>query len=244
MLRIIMPMAGSSDIFAHAGYIYPKPLIEMNGSLMVQEVLNHLSTITTPHNFIFIIKEEDCVNFHLDNTLKLLNPNSTIIKLKKNTKGALCSVLMAIDALNSEDELLILNSDQVITENFSTILDSFYKSKADAGIVTFKSVHPRWSYARIEHDIVLETAEKNPISHHAIAGFYFFKEATTFLKNAFQTILNDVHHGGTYFVSSVMNQYILDNKTVVNYTITPNQYHSFYSPQMVTEYEKRFAFNP
>lgn len=33
MLKILIPLAGSSELFEKAGYNYPKPLIEIKGSL-------------------------------------------------------------------------------------------------------------------------------------------------------------------------------------------------------------------
>jgi dTDP-glucose pyrophosphorylase len=238
MLKIIIPMAGPSDLFMNAGYIYPKPLIEVNGLPMIQMVVEKLGYLPDPCEFIFIIKDEDAVKYHLDNTLKLLVPKSEVIKLKRNTKGGLCSVIMAIDHISADDSILILNGDQVIDADFNNILQYWNKEGGDAGIVTFKSVHPRWSYARIEEDMVVQTAEKNPISHHAIAGCYYFANAGAFFECAFQTIKNDVKLDGNYYTSPVINEYILRNKKVLNYKIETSQYHSFYSPQMLNEYEK------
>jgi NDP-sugar pyrophosphorylase family protein len=239
MLKIIIPMAGPSDLFFNAGYTYPKPLIEVNGVPMIQLVIEKTAAISVPCEFIFIIKEEDAIKYHLDNTLRLLAPECDVIKLKKNTRGGLCSVLMAIDHIKPGDSLIILNGDQVIDEDFNKILNFWKENAADAGVVTFKSVHPRWSYARIENNLVMQTAEKNPITNHAIAGYYYFAEAAAFLACAFQTIKNDVQLEGNYYTSPVLNEYVLKNKKVLNYKIETAQYHSFYSPQMLNEFEKR-----
>lgn len=238
MLKIVVPLAGSSELFLNAGYVYPKPLIEVNGTLMIQWVIEKTANIEEPYQLIFIIKEEDAQKFHLDNTLKLLSPGCEVIQLKRSTKGGLCSVLMAIDKIDNEDSLLIVNGDQIIEEDFSNISKFWEQNNADAGVVTFKSVHPRWSYARIEEGQVLQTAEKNPISSHAIAGYYYFRSASAFFEGAFQTIKNNVQLEGNFYISPVMNEYVLKNKKVLNYQIDNNQYHSFYSPQMLLEFEK------
>jgi NDP-sugar pyrophosphorylase family protein len=238
MLKIIIPLGGSSDLFSSAGYYYPKPLIEVKGIPMIEMVLQNPLKITENKKFIFIVKEEDCSKFHLDNTLKILVNDATIIKIKNETKGGLCSVLMAIDEIQEEDELLILNGDQIVDHNFSEILD-YWKSKyADAGLVTFKSVHPRWSYARVIGNIVLQTAEKNPISNNAIAGIYYFKNAKLFFDSSFLVIKNDVQLDGKYFISSVINEYVLKNKSVIPFNIETSAYHLFYSPQVLQEFER------
>src|SRR5437763_8760790 len=99
MLNIIIPIAGTSELFEKAGYIYPKPLIEINGQLMIEMLLENLSSVKQEKKFSFIIREEDCVNFHLDNTLKLLVPDAYVALIKRPTQGALCSVLMSIDSI-------------------------------------------------------------------------------------------------------------------------------------------------
>jgi NDP-sugar pyrophosphorylase family protein len=239
MLKIIIPLGGSSELFSSAGYFYPKPLIEVKGKPMIEFVLENPLTIDKEKRFIFIVKEEDCNKFHLDNTLKILIPNSILVKLKNVTKGGLCSVLMAIDEIEDEDSLLILNGDQVIDRYISDMI-SFWESKnADAGLVIFKSVHPRWAYARIVNELVVQSAEKNPISNNAIAGVYYFKNAKLFFKSAFATIKNDVHLDGKYYISPVINDFVLSNLNVIPFKIEANEYHLFYSPQVLQEFERK-----
>ena len=239
MLKIVIPLAGSSEAFIKSGYMYPKPLIDINGMLMIELVIKSANIIKQPCHFIFIINNEDSTKYHLDNTLKMLEPNCDVIRLKRPTKGGLCSTLMAIDKIDDDDQLLILNGDQVIDENFNTINQFWQDNSADAGIVTFKSVHPRWSYARVEDGAVIQTAEKNPISNHAIAGYYYFAKAKDFFDCAFQSIKNDVQLEGNFYISPVMNEYVLRGKLVKNYQIDNSQYHSFYSPQMIEEYKSK-----
>lgn len=238
MLKIIIPLAGSSEMFKQSGFSYPKPLIEIKGKTMIQWVIENAFS-QLPSEFIFIIKEEDAFKYHLDNTLRLLAAHCQIVKIKRDTKGALCSVLMALDKIQENDNIVIVNGDQIIDENFNKILDFWSYEKADAGVLTFNSVHPRWSYARIENGQVVQTAEKNPISQYAIAGYYYFAKADEFKKAAFQTILNDVQTDGSYFISPVMNEYVLQNKKVSHYHIKNDQYHSFYSPQLIKEFENK-----
>lgn len=239
MLKIIVPIAGSSELFSKAGFFYPKPLIEINGVPMIQLVIEKTNSISIPHKLVFILKEDEVLKYHLDNTLKLLSPNCEIIKLKNDTKGALCSILMATDKIDADNSLLILNGDQIIDSDFGQIINYFDENNAEAGVVTFDSVHPRWSYAKIENDQVVQTAEKNPISNHAIAGYYYFKNADDFFENAFNCILNDVNLDGNFYISPVLNEYVLKNKKVLNYNIDKSKYHSFYSPQMINEFLKQ-----
>ena len=239
MIKIIIPLGGTSELFANAGYYYPKPLIEVNGNTMIETVLKNPQSINLKKQIIFIVKEDDCIKFHLDNTLKILSENCIIIKIKQDTQGGLCSVLLSVDYINDEDEILILNGDQIIDYSFSEILKFWKDHNADAGIIIFKSVHPRWSYAKILNEKVIETAEKNPISNNAIAGVYYFKNSKMFFSSAFSTIKNDIQVNGNYYISSVLNEYVLKNNVIIPFKINNTNYHSFYSPQVLQEYERK-----
>ena len=243
MLNIIIPLAGSSEIYFNSGFQYPKPIIEILGTTMIEFVIQNPSKIKNDYQFVFIIKEDDALKYHLDNTLKLLCPNAKILKLKNETKGALCSILMTIDIIDENDEILILNGDQVIDIDFDLLNNEWKKNNANVGIVTFNSVHPRWSYALIKDNIVIQTAEKNPISTNAIAGYYYFNNAKYFFENAYSTIKNDEQILGNFYISPVINQYILKNYIVKNYTIPSESYHSFYSPQMLNDFERKYIAN-
>jgi dTDP-glucose pyrophosphorylase len=240
MLKIIIPLAGSSEIFQKAGFSYPKPLIEIKGKPMIEWVIESTKSLAVPHQIVFIIKEEESNKYHLDNTLRLLDSNCEIVKIKNNNKGGLCSVLMAIDKIGNEDSILILNSDQIIEDDLSEINNYWLINQTDVGVVTFKSVHPRWSYALSEAENIIQTAEKNPISNQAIAGYYYFNSAKLFFDCAFQTIINDVQTDGMFFISPVINEFILRNKKVNFYPLDVKKYHSFYSPKLINEFETNY----
>lgn len=239
MLKVIIPLAGSSDLFNPSEYFYPKPLIEIKGKPMIEVVLESIKDFSVDYEIIFIIKEEDAKKFFLDNTLKILSEKAKIVQLKNATQGALCSVLMAIDIINDEDELIIINGDQIINESFDKIYQNWKTLQSDAGLLTFKSVHPRWSYVKIKDNHIIETAEKNPISNHAIAGYYYIRRAKDFFEAAFNVILNEQKINSSYFISSAFNELILNNKKINFYEIPSENYISFYSPEKITQYERR-----
>ena len=135
---------------------------------------------------------------------------------------------------------VFLNSDQIIEEDLFKINNYWIENNSDVGVVTFTSVHPRWSYILNDGKEIIQTAEKNPISNKAIAGYYYFKSAELFFDCSFKTILNDVQIDGLFFVSPVINEYVLKNKKVNFYEIENKQYHSFYSPKLITEFELNY----
>lgn len=241
MINVLIPMSGKSEFFDSYEYKFPKPLIEINGKLMIELVIENFSSIKEEKKFIFIVKKVDCYRYHLDNVLNLLtNKKCQIIQLSDDTKGAACSALLAIKYINNESGLIIANGDQVIDQDINDVLEFFKKRDLDAGVICFEGVHPKWSYVKIEkNEKVTEVTEKKPISKNAIAGFYYFKKGSYFVASAMRSIEKDANVDGQYYIAPTLNEMILDNRNLGVFKIKSNQYNSFYSPQKIKEYEKK-----
>jgi dTDP-glucose pyrophosphorylase len=238
-----MPMSGKSVFFEGPEYQFPKPLIEINGKSMVQLAIDNFGSVTKQKNFIFIVSASDCTKYHIDNVLELLTDmNCRIVRLNGQTKGAACSALAAIEYINNNTKLIVSNSDQIIEEDINDILYFFEKNDVDAGIVCFETVHPRWSFVRLdESGKVIEAAEKRPISKHGIAGFYYFKRGSDFVRAAMRSIEKDANVEGLFYIAPTINELVLENKNIRVYMIENDKYHTFYAPQKIQEYEKRCA---
>ncbi|NQU33606.1 MAG: nucleotidyl transferase [Bacteroidetes bacterium] len=238
-MKIIIPIAGEI-YFDDSDYIYPKPIIDIDDKPIIEYVINNYLKIEEGITFCFILKETLCSEFNLDFTLKQLTSNPIIIKLKNETKGATCSVLMAIDEISMDEEIVIANYDQFFIENISKAISLFRDQRVDAGIITFNSVHPRWSFAIVdEQENVKETAERRPISKNAMTGFFYFKTFKTFIEGAFKSVINENYYDNKIYVASSINQLILKGKIVKAYKIHNHKFISFYTPQKIKEFERR-----
>lgn len=237
-MNILIPAAGSSMFFKE--YFFPKPLIEINGSTMLEMVVTNLSQIKG-NKIIFVFGKEECNKFHLDDSVKILTEKTgKVIRLKNATAGALCSCLMAVEYINNDAPLIISNADQIFNLDINLAIEYFKEKKASAGVVTFESIHPRWSYVQMEGEEVVEVAEKRPLSNHAIAGIYYYEHGSDFVEAAKRAILKECSIENKYYISSTLNELILMNKKVVSYEIDKSQYHSFYSPEKIKEYERLY----
>jgi len=239
MINILIPLGGTSPFFDPTLYPFPKPLIEVAQKPMIQIVIDQFTRLKKEHKFVFVVPVSDCQKFYLDDTLSLLtNGNCKIIRRPDETAGAACSALLAIEEINNDSELIISNGDQFVEMDMNKMLDQFNKNKADAGVPTFDSVHPKWSYVRMNKEgWVAETAEKRPISRRAIAGTYWFKQGRDFVDSAMDSIRKDSSVNGAYYIAPCLNELILKGKRVVAESIAPGRYYSFYSPQKIEEFE-------
>lgn len=237
MINVLIPSMGKSLFFKDS--YFPKPVIEVDGKTMLEQVVQNYETLHEK-KFIFVFEQKDCSEFHLDESARILTGGNTeILVLESETAGALCTCLMSVEYIDKDEPLLIANCDQIIDIDYYTMVETFQNEQADAGIVTFDSIHPRWSYAKIHQGEVTEVAEKRPLSKHAIAGCYYYRHGSDFIKAAESAILKGHEDGGKYYLSSTMNELILQGARVIPYPVDRSQYHSFYSPEKIKEYESR-----
>lgn len=209
-MNVLIPMAGAGSRFASAGYTFPKPLIEVNGKPMIQIVKNNLNVEA---NFIFIVQKEHYEKYQLKYMLNMIAPDCRIVIVDGLTEGAACTTLLAKELINTDEPLLIANSDQFVEWNSNEVLYAFTADNVDGGIVTFESVHPKWSYAKLGEDgFVSEVAEKKPISNLATVGIYYWKKGSDYVKYAEQMIEKNIRTNGEFYVAPVINEAIGDNK--------------------------------
>ncbi|TKX30602.1 glycosyltransferase family 2 protein [Campylobacter estrildidarum] len=237
MLNIVVPIAGKSYFFDDKKDGFPKPFMEICGKTMLEHFVKNYENIKDKR-FIFILKEEDVRYYHLDDAINILTNNeSKIIILKNETKGMACSALMAIDEIDNDDSLLIVNMDQIFDYELNKFIAIF--SSYDAGVLSFENIHPRWAYVKTDDKkFVLEASEKKPISKNAIAGIYYFSKGKYFIKAVFNMIKKDVNFEGKYFIAPALNELILENRKILNITIDKNRYFTFYSHAKIAEYER------
>lgn len=211
-LNILIPMAGSGSRFESAGYSFPKPLIEVNKKPMIQLVVENLNIDA---RFIYIVQKIHFEKYNLDYLLRLVTPNCEIIQTDGLTEGAACTTLLAREFIDNDHSLLIANSDQYLEWNSGETLYSFMSKGVDGGIVTFRSMHPKWSFVRLnDQGIVVEVAEKKPISDMATAGIYFWKQGSDYVKYADMMIEKNIRTNGEFYVCPVFNQAIEDKRVI------------------------------
>ena len=211
-MKVLIPMAGAGSRFEKAGYTFPKPLIEVNGKPMIQLVVENLNIEA---EYIYIVQKAHYDKYNLKYLLNLITPNCKIIQVDGITQGAACTTLLAKNYINNEHPLIIANSDQYVEWNSNQFMYSMQADTLDAGILTFESIHPKWSFAKTTvYGLVTEVAEKKPISNHATVGIYYWTKGCDYVKYAEQMIDKDRRVNNEFYVCPVFNEAIEDNKKI------------------------------
>ncbi len=205
-MNIVVPMAGRGSRFAVAGFTDPKPLIPIDGRPMIDWVVENIRP-TRPHRFIFICLAEHLIRYpRIERHLRELCPGCVIVTVNAVTEGAACTVLLAKDHINSDEPLMIANSDQFVDLNIDEYLGHMDSAKADGLIMTFWSDHPKWSYCRMAPDgLVTEVVEKKVISNEATVGIYNFARGSDYVRSAEAMIRENRRVNGEFYVAPTYN---------------------------------------
>lgn len=211
-MNILIPMAGAGSRFQQMGYTFPKPLIEVEGKPMIQQVVENLN-FGDEHRHIFIVQKEHYDRFALNYLLPLIKPNCEIIQVDKVTEGAACTALLAKEFIDNDDRLLIANSDQVI--DWMETPSPLYDRDIDGGVYVFNATHPKWSFVKVDAtNKVLEVAEKKPISDIATTGIYFWRRGKDFVRCAEQMIEKNIRVNNEFYIAPVFNEIIAEDKLI------------------------------
>ncbi len=214
-------MAGRGSRFTEAGYVLPKPLINIKGHPMIEFVIRNIRPICE-HRFIFICQHEHIEKYNLDKKLRGYSENCEVIPINYITQGAACTVLLAEEYINSDEPLMIANSDQYVDADINCYLRKM--EGFDGLIMTMPSNHPKWSYIKYNEKLVTLVREKEVISDQATVGIYNYKSGADFVKYAHRMIDKGVRVNGEFYVAPVYNEMIDDGLKITFEDVGLNMY--------------------
>jgi NDP-sugar pyrophosphorylase family protein len=237
MINIVIPMAGAGSRFARAGYVKPKPFIDIDGKPMIVRVLENLSYPEA--RFILIARTE-----HLQKEKDLVawikkNHNVSFVTTDSLTEGTACTLLYARSQIRSSTPVVIANSDQIIDIKFEDFINDAFARKLDGSILTFvdEEKDPKWSFAKLDNDnFVTEVQEKKAISSHATVGIYFFSNGEEFIESLIQMIIENDRVNGEFYTCPTYNYLIRLGRKVGIYNIDRERMHGIGTPEDLTHY--------
>ncbi len=230
-MNIVIPMAGLGSRFAKAGFDKPKPFIDVLDKPMIVRVLENLKYKDV--RYILIARKE-----HLTEEKKLVdeiknNFNVEFIPIDKLIEGTACTVLYARKYINNDTPLMIANSDQIVDINIADFINDSFKRGLDGSILTFidKEKNPKWSFAKLNNDLVVEVKEKEAISEFATVGIYFFNKGKIFVESAIDMIIENDRVNNEFYTCPVYNYAIKSGAKIGIYNIDFSKMHGIGTPE-------------
>ncbi|HEG4692273.1 TPA: glycosyltransferase family 2 protein [Campylobacter jejuni] len=242
-MNIVIPMAGLGSRFVKAGFDKPKPFIDVLDKPMIVRVLENLKYKGA--RYILIARKE-----HLTKEKKLVdeiknNFNVEFIAIDKLTEGTACTVLYARKYINNDTPLMIANSDQIVDIDIADFINDSFKRGLDGSILTFidKEKNPKWSFVKLNNDLVVEVKEKEAISEFATVGIYFFNKGKIFVEGAIDMIIENDRINNEFYTCPVYNYAMKNDAKIGIYNIDFFQMHGIGTPEDLEKYKEMVKRN-
>lgn len=239
----LIPLAGRGSRFAQAGYIDPKPLIEISGKSMIVQAAN---SIPNSQNHIFVTLQEHLNNYPLEKVLKNEFPNSKIIAIDEVTEGQAVTCSLGLKDVDENTSLLIAATDNGMIYDRKKYQYLIEVENVDAVVFTFRhhvssKINPQmYGWVKTdENNNAIGISVKIPISDdpyndHAIVGAFYLKKVEYFNKALKNLLDKDIRVNGEFYVDSLMGELIELGLKVKVFEIddyicwgTPNDYETF-----------------
>lgn len=220
-MNIVITLAGHSRRFQSAGYKIPKFLIELDGKIMLEHVLEMFSP---EDNFFFVLNHDQiqAAPYLLD-LLKSIRPRTHVTIIEPHENGPVHSVMQIADIPKNED-LIISYCDFTVEWNYQQ-----FKREAfgyDMAIPAFSGFQPasfgstNYAYMQVDEDNhLIELREKQSFTKNrhlepASVGIYYFKSWDTFFRYGALLERNGYGNLAEGYVSLIANLMVVDKSKV------------------------------
>ncbi|PKT77031.1 glycosyltransferase family 2 protein [Helicobacter winghamensis] len=237
-MNILIPAAGAGSRFAKEGYEKPKPFIDVLGKPMIVRVLENLN-VDNAHYIIILQKT------HLEQEKELCNKiskdyNVSFVSVESLTEGTACSVLYARELINNNTPLMIANSDQIIDIDINEYINDCKNRNLDGSILCFKDKEksPKWSFVRMNGELITEVKEKEVISDIATVGIYLFSKGSLFMDSAIDMIARNERVNNEFYTAPTYNYAIKNGARIGCFLMEFEQMHGIGTPTDLEKYIK------
>ena len=216
---VILAAGGGDGEGAHA----PPLLGERRGTLLIEELFQQ---IDFAENIVIVLQQWQAKQQNIDSIVSVLRPDAQVVLAPGPTAGAACSALLAVDQIDLGRELLLLNANEFVDIDSAEVIETFRQRDLDVGTIIFSSLHPRYCYARLDSEgLIEEVSEKRPISRNAVAGFFWWRQASDFVGCASHVIRTQNDVNGQFYICPTLNEMIMLGKQVGVFKIEAAAYH-------------------
>lgn len=243
-MNIIIPLCGIGKRFQDAGYVNPKPLIDVFDKKMIDYVIDSLDY--SINDKIFIIYHVSLDNYGFTNHIEKRYPDIKLIPIHKRTDGAAETIHYGIQQIQLQNlslyiQTLLIDCDTIY---HVPIIEKLRSLRTNA-TVCFEDheTNPIYSYIRLKDERIIEIKEKEKISIYANTGAYYFQDVNELNQYCQYVIQHNVRYKNEFYLSCVIQSMIESEKEFQAIQIKRSQYSSLGTPAELKRYiENRMSF--
>lgn len=249
-MNIIILAAGEGKRFSEENYLEPKPMIKVLCKPIIHWLVESLTL--NPNDTILFVLNKNHSSFRIKENLKHKLKHKTIKfhEVEFNTRGAAETLYSAIDKIDNEESILVLDSDTFYNED----IISKVKNIETNFILYFKTntEDPIYSYISIKDNNIVDIKEKIKISKNACSGAYGFKNKHTVKKYCEIILDKNIKTKNEYYISCLYQEMIKNGENIIpieidyddiNFLGTPNQLKSFSGSNVDKIKDRIFCFD-
>jgi len=243
-MQIIIPMSGFGERFRRAGYLVPKPLIEIEGKPIVAHVID---MFPGELDFIFICNQDHLnePGYRMESILRRYCPTGRIIGIPPHKLGPVHAVRQVENLIDRHRPVIVNYCDFSCYWKWNHFKQFITNTDCQGAIPAYKGFHPHtlgttnYAYLRELNGWVQDIQEKQPYTNnrmeeYASSGTYYFATAQI-MSEAFRVAMEqDLNVGGEYYVSLAYKQLLANAQSVVVYSL--QHFMQWGTPEDVAEY--------
>lgn len=237
----LIPMAGEGQRFIDAGYVTPKPLIDIKGLPMVVQAAKSLPQAD---QWIFICRSSHITDYNIDKKLNKYFPGALVLPVDHLTEGQASTCLLARDYLLPNDQLTIGTCDNSMEYNQEKY-EQLIKNN-DALVWTFRNnsavlQNPKmYGWVKVNESGVStgvsckEPISNDPLNDHAVMGTFSFKKAEYFLECGDEMIRKNRRINNEYYLDVILDECVLNGYNVIPFEV--DDYTCWGTPKDLEKY--------
>lgn len=223
----LIPSCGDGLRFLQENKDNFKPLIDVDGKLMIEKTINSLPV--AKKNAV-IMRADHNENYDFKKKIKDKINNLDVMVLKKKTSGMATTCYEYLKNYKKDNPILISSCDYAVVfdeEKLKRVIEFFdpdvviwtFKNYPDARIAPFA-----YAYCEIKNGMVKKISEKTPISDspnldHIAQGIFYFKSKKIFMKAFKKMIKSKNKINNEYYVGNSINELIKENYNVIPFEV-------------------------
>jgi len=226
-MKVVIPMSGMGQRFVDKGYIAPKPLLVVDGKMIIEHILDMFDREND--EFVFIVNSKHEFENSISKVVSGLVKNSVVKVIEPHKLGPVFAVMEVSDFIKDEEEVIVSYCDNPYLWEYQDFKSYVLDKDLDGCIITHTGFHPhrlattRMAYLKMgKDDLMEEIKEKESYtedhwSEHGSTGTYYFKSGNILKKYFNECINKNINYNGEYYVTLVYNLLVLDGLKVGKY---------------------------
>lgn len=225
-MKIVIPMAGTGNRFVEKGYLAPKPLIEVNGKMIIDYILDMFDREND--EFVFVCNDRHIEITDMKRVVLSLVKNAKIVSMPQHKFGPVYTVQKVYDLIEDDEEVIVSYCDNPHLWDRQNFERTMRENNFDGCVLTHTGFHPhtlartKMAFVKGQNNILEEIKEKacytdDPIQEHASTGVYYFRKGSYIKRYFDQAVKENVNYNGEFYVTLVYNLLVRDGLKVGYY---------------------------